>query len=195
MQGSLYLSFDSRNMKELIKIQHELKAPKGQFNSFANFNYRSLEDILEALKPLLWESKCFLYLSDRVEQIGERYYVRATATLVNSEAQQISVSACAREAAERKGMDSSQITGATSSYARKYALNGLFAIDDTKDADGQEEVHSEVRKVKSASADSGSPRPASEKQIKYLHDLGAEVPEGLTFAQAQVKISALVNDK
>lgn len=121
-------------MKELIKIQSELKAPKGQTNTFGNYKYRNCEDILEALKPLLLENNCSVIITDDIVQIGERYYVKATATL-KGETDSISVSAFAREAADKKGMDASQITGATSSYARKYALNGLFAIDDTKDAD------------------------------------------------------------
>jgi hypothetical protein len=121
-------------MKELIKIQTELKAPKNQRNSFGNYNYRSCEDILEALKPLLKENNCMLNITDELVQLGERYYVKSTATISNV-TEKISASAYAREALNKKGMDDSQITGATSSYARKYALNGLFAIDDTKDAD------------------------------------------------------------
>ena len=122
-------------MKELISIQRDLKAPKGQYNSFGKYKYRSCEDILEAVKPLLNENGCFLTLSDDVVAIGDRIYVKAIATLTNSEGVQISVSALAREEDQKKGMDGSQITGTASSYARKYALNGLFCIDDTKDAD------------------------------------------------------------
>jgi len=123
-------------MDKLQKIQSELKAPKGQRNSFANFNYRSCEDILEAVKPLLAKYKCSLTISDEMWSIGTRYYVKATATIIDNEAKEaLSVTAFAREQETKKGMDEAQITGATSSYARKYALNGLFAIDDTKDAD------------------------------------------------------------
>ena len=118
----------------LVGIQSELKAPKGQFNSFGKYKYRSAEDILEAVKPLLKKYSCNLTISDEIHQIGERYYVKAIAT-INDGAQSLSVSALAREADTKAGMDCSQITGAASSYARKYALNGLFAIDDTKDAD------------------------------------------------------------
>ena len=118
---------------ELARIQHELKAPKGQFNKFGNFNYRSCEDILEAVKPLL-NDNLFLILSDEVVQVGDRYYIKAIAKLSNGK-ESIEVPAFARESLDKKGMDDSQITGATSSYARKYALNGLFAIDDTKDSD------------------------------------------------------------
>lgn len=130
-------------LQHLAQIQSELKAPKGQRNTFGMYNYRSCEDILEAVKPLLTERGLVLLITDDIVQIGERYYVRATATIYDAEGSFISNSALAREEAVKKGMDASQITGATSSYARKYALNGLFAIDDTKDADatnkGQDE--------------------------------------------------------
>ena len=121
-------------MKELVAIQQELKAPKGQFNNFGKYKYRSCEDILEAVKPLLAKNNAQLTISDDIVEIGGRVYVKATATLtVGSEIE--SVTAFAREAETKKGMDESQITGMASSYARKYALNGLFLIDDTKDAD------------------------------------------------------------
>lgn len=123
-------------MKKLTKIQSTLKAPKGNFNSFGKYKYRSCEDILEALKPLLAEQGCVVTLSDEIVQIWERYYIKATATLLDCESGETqSTTAFAREELEKKGMDSSQITGSASSYARKYALNGLFAIDDGVDAD------------------------------------------------------------
>jgi len=122
-------------MKELIAIQTDLKAPKSQTNTFGKYKYRSLEDILEALKPLLQKQNCFVSLTDEITLVGDRYYVKATATIRNDSGDSVSVSAMAREEENKKGMDSAQLTGATSSYARKYALNGLFAIDDTKDAD------------------------------------------------------------
>ena len=122
-------------MKELISIQQELKAPKGQYNSFGKYHYRSCEDILEAVTPLLGKYNCFLNLSDQIEMIGERFYVKATATITNSEGKSVVATASAREQENKAGMDVSQITGSASSYARKYALNGLFCIDDTKDAD------------------------------------------------------------
>ena len=117
----------------LVKIQRELKAPKSKWNDFSKFNYRSCGDILEAVKPLLSDGY-FLTLSDEIVQVGERYYVKATAKLSNGK-ESIVIQAFARESLDKKGMDEAQITGATSSYARKYALNGLFAIDDAKDAD------------------------------------------------------------
>ena len=122
-------------MQELISIQSKLKAPKGQRNKFGNYNYRSCEDILEAVKPLLADNECHLVINDQIELIGERYYIRATAIITNKEGFKIEASAYAREPISKKGMDESQITGAASSYARKYSLNALFAIDDTKDAD------------------------------------------------------------
>lgn len=118
----------------LQQIQQKLKAPKNQRNSFGGYNYRSCEDILEALKPVLAEFNAAVLLSDEIVQMGTRWYVKATATL-KTETESVSVTAYAREAENRKGMDDSQITGSASSYARKYALNGLFGIDDTKDAD------------------------------------------------------------
>jgi hypothetical protein len=120
--------------EKLLAVQSALKAPKTQVNSFAKYSYRSCEDILEAVKPLLKENGLTLTLSDQIEMIGSRFYVRATACVTIGETS-ISATAFAREPEQKKGSDESQITGAASSYARKYALNGLFCIDDTKDAD------------------------------------------------------------
>lgn len=122
-------------MEKLAKIQKELKAPKNQRNSYGGYNYRSAEDILEAVKPLLDDA--ILTLQDDIIQVGDRYYVKATATFQDGDFVK-SVSAFAREPLEQKGMSESQITGAASSYARKYACNGLFCIDDTKDPDTDE---------------------------------------------------------
>jgi len=122
-------------MKELINIQSELKIPKKNYNNFGKYYYRNAEDILEALKPLLKAQNCYLTLSDTIKEVGGRIYVEATVVLTNSEGNTITATASARESETKKGMDESQITGAASSYARKYALNGLFAIDDTKDSD------------------------------------------------------------
>jgi hypothetical protein len=125
--------------EKLLAVQAELKAPKGQTNSFGKYKYRSCEDILESVKPLLKKYNATLVISDSLELIGERYYIKATATFQDVETDGIiENTAYARESAEKKGMDDSQVTGATSSYARKYALNGLFLIDDTKDADTDE---------------------------------------------------------
>lgn len=123
--------------EKLLSVQVELKAPKGQYNSFGKYKYRSCEDILEALKPILDKQKLVLFISDEVVEINTRNYIKATVHLINPEkvGEAIQVSALAREEETKKGMDGSQITGASSSYARKYALNGMFMIDDTKDSD------------------------------------------------------------
>ena len=123
--------------KKLYNIQQELKAPKGQFNEFGKYKYRSCEDILEEVKPHLAKEKVILYFVDKIENVGNRNYIKAELNFVDIESEEvITNSAYAREEETKKGMDGSQITGASSSYARKYALNGLFAIDDTKDSDG-----------------------------------------------------------
>jgi len=123
-------------VKIMQSIQSELKAPKGQTNKFGGYSYRSAEDILEAVKPLLNKYNCFLTVSDEIVEVGGRVYVKATATVHESHSDPIALTtAFAREAEVKKGMDDAQITGSASSYARKYALNGLFAIDDTKDPD------------------------------------------------------------
>lgn len=120
----------------LMAVQAELKAPKGQHNSFGKYDYRSAEDIIEAVKPLLKENGLFLTMSDDIVLIGDRYYVKATVSVTDIvTGESVQTSALAREAAQKKGMDESQVTGTASSYARKYALNGLLAIDDAKDAD------------------------------------------------------------
>ena len=133
----------------LVKIQAELKVPKNQTNNFGKYKYRSAEDIVEAVKPILNKYGTALLISDEVVQVGDRIYVKATAKLVNGTDESIIVNGWAREEEVKKGMDAAQITGSASSYARKYALNGLFAIDDTKDADAtnnhQDEVGEEKR--------------------------------------------------
>ena len=132
---------------KLNVIQLNLIAPKNQYNSFGKYNYRSCEDILEGLKPCLQETKTAVTVNDEIVQIGDRYYVKATATLFDCETgESVSNTAYAREEESKKGMDSSQVTGATSSYARKYALNGLFCIDDVKDADTRDNRQEEAKK-------------------------------------------------
>ena len=121
---------------KLIEVQSKLKAPKNQFNSFGKYNYRNAEDILESVKPILREVGAVVVLKDEIVLIGDRYFLKTKAQFIDAEnGETIEVEAMAREAEEKKGMDSAQVTGATSSYARKYALNGLFLIDDTKDND------------------------------------------------------------
>lgn len=126
--------------KKLLNIQKELNVPKGQYNKFGGYSYRNAEDILNAIKPLLWENECTAFFrKDVIEQVGDRYYLVATFDFVDiSTGEKITVEARAREEEKKKGMDASQITGAASSYARKYALNGIFLIDDAKDADANE---------------------------------------------------------
>lgn len=121
-------------MKALIAIQQELKAPKGQYNKFGNFRYRSAEDILEAVKPLLGRYNALLTLTDEIVQFGEWVFVKCTA-IFQADGERVETVAYARHPSDKKGMDDSQITGSASSYARKYALSGLFLIDDERDPD------------------------------------------------------------
>ena len=152
--------------KKLSGIQCELVATKGQYNNFGKYSYRSCEDILEAVKPLLDKYKVAIVIKDDIVLVGDRFYVKATATLIDSETgESVEASAFARESADKKGMDSSQVTGATSSYARKYALNGLFAIDDNKDADATNTHGKETIKVNMTPV-------LSEAQLKRLYAIG-----------------------
>lgn len=156
----------------LRKIQTELKAPKGQYNSFGKYNYRSCEDILEAVKPLLEKNKATVYITDDVVLVGDRVYVKATATFTDAEGKSVSVSAFAREPLERKGMDPSQITGATSSYARKYALNGLFLIDDNKDADTDENINESDERAKQDKSPKKQMPKYTEKELEMMKSWG-----------------------
>ena len=133
--------------KKLIKVQATLNAPKSQFNSFGKYHYRSCEDIMGALKPLLAAEGLFQHVSDEIVMIGDRHYVKATVTVTDGELS-VSNSALAREDRDKKGMDGAQITGASSSYARKYALNGMWNIDDSKDADTNEFRDQQARQAK-----------------------------------------------
>lgn len=145
---------------KLSAIQTKIKAPKNLYNSFGKYNYRNAESILEAVKPYLESLNLYLVINDSIQMIGDRYYVKATATLTDCETgESIEVSAYAREVEEKKGLDGSQVTGATSSYARKYALNGLFLLDDTKDAD-TDEYHKQTNK----------PQPSKEPSEEELKD-------------------------
>lgn len=149
-------------MKELIAIQSELKAPKSQFNKFGGYKYRKAEDILEAVKPLLAKQKCTLIITDDVVLVGNRIYVKATATIKNEKGECETTTGWAREEETKKGMDGSQITGASSSYARKYALNGLFAIDDNADSDttndGQHQAEQQANTPTQAAQQTASPQ-------------------------------------
>ena len=163
---------------KLVKVQNELKAPKSQFNKFGNYAYRNCEDILEALKPLLNEVKAIVNISDEIVLVGERYYVKATVKFIDAETGEVvEASAMAREEESKKGMDSSQLTGSTSSYARKYALNGLFAIDDTKDADTTN-TH-----------DKGNVKSLSEAQLKRMYAIGKNA------GYENSKVDSMINQK
>ncbi len=160
--------------KALGAIQAELKAPKNQYNAFAKYHYRSCEDILEAVKPLLAKNNATLTITDEPVEVGGRVYIRATCefSVANSE-EEIVVSAYARESESKKGMDDSQITGATSSYARKYALNGLFLIDDARDADTQPPVKDERKSTVSANeiVSEVNKKTTIEQLNRYFSDL------------------------
>ena len=186
--------------EKLSNIQYELKAPKGQYNSFGKYKFRSCEDILEAVKPICYKYKTSLILSDDGVRIGERYYIKATATLYDNEAtykenadkficDKVQNTASARESLEKKGMDDSQITGTASSYARKYALNGLFNIDDTKDADTDEykiqvDGNAKIDKTKVMALQKAisNSKISSDDVDNVLDDFGYEKLEDITIA-------------
>lgn len=164
----------------LMAVQAELKAPKNQHNSFGKYDYRSAEDIIEAVKPLLKDNGLFLNMSDEIVLIGDRYYVKATVKVVDVvTGESVQTSALAREAAQKKGMDESQVTGTASSYARKYALNGLFAIDDNRDADTDEYARQTsqnaagARSTRNAYTSKGSAN--DELRSKAMHSLTKEM--------------------
>lgn len=143
-------------MKELIAIQSRLHAPKSQYNKFGKYKYRKAEDILEAVKPLLAEQGCTLVISDEIVLVGDRFYVKATATVKNGSGDKEFSVGYAREELSKKGMDDCQVTGASSSYARKYALNGLFAIDDNQDSDSTNVAEQQQQQQQSADTASQS---------------------------------------
>lgn len=164
---------DKRVLREkLQKIQVELKAPKDLYNKFGQYYYRNAESIQEALKPLEEKYKVTIMLSDSIEVIGNRIYVKATATLCDCETDEtLTVWAYAREAETKKGMDDAQVTGATSSYARKYALNGLFLLDDTKDVDSEEyQAQGKSEPNKATSKKESKPKSESKAEVKPLTD-------------------------
>lgn len=160
--------------KKLSFIQEKLKAPKNQYNRFGKYNYRSCEDILEGLKPYLRDLGLVLNLFDDIEVKGNRYYIKATAKLIDVETSEFIESyAYAREAENKKGMDSAQVTGATSSYARKYALNGLFAIDDTKDSDyyNNEETIQNSKPKQAKKQVKNTPRKPADKKTVLIENM------------------------
>lgn len=171
--------------EKLIAIQTKLKAPKGQYNSFGNFNYRSAEDILEAVKPLNAEQGLLLTITDEIKEVGGRIYVVATAT-VSDGTDELKVSAFAREPENKKGMDESQITGATSSYARKYALNGLYAIDDNNDADTDEHKQQQENALKKQPAQKQQQKEPTEKELHEIVEKYVRNIEALGVERAQI---------
>lgn len=164
--------------EKLLNIQTELKAPKGQVNKYGGYKYRSCEDILEAVKPLLKKYDATLTIRDDIEQIGNRYYIKAMVTLIDIKTDEvINNTAYARESETKKGMDDSQITGTASSYARKYALNGLFLIDDTKDADTGVTKTEKIEKVKKLSSDVNT--ILDYYKVEKLEDLSEDTLQGI----------------
>jgi hypothetical protein len=164
-------------MKELISIQQKLKVGKSNYNNFGKYKYRSCEDILEAVKPILNENQCLLTMSDDIVGVGDRVYIKATATVTNSDGVTISNTALAREPQVQKGMSDSQITGSASSYARKYALCGLFAIDDNTDTDSQDHTTTtRIQTIEKLLKDTGSDKGSflSYFKIKKLSEMSAE---------------------
>ena len=159
--------------EKMVAIQSRLNAPKNQYNSFGKYNYRSCESILEAVKPLLKEQNCYMVITDDIFSVGDRVYVQAVATITDAESgETIQNTAFAREAEKKTGMDDSQITGTASSYARKYALNGLFLIDDNKDAD-TDENHIERKARSEHKAQQDDPKVGA-KQIEQMTELAGE---------------------
>jgi hypothetical protein len=173
--------------EKLTLVQSQLRAPKGQFNKFGNFHYRSLEDIVEFLKPLLLKKGLTLIMSDSVKMIGDRFYIETTATLINSEQpeEKIITTALAREANEKKGMDSSQITGAASSYARKYCLNGLFAIDDNRDNDSPNLHQLSVSQTTKTAKYNGNNGSSNDNNIKVQPQMEQMQIQGLSKLQLE----------
>lgn len=182
-------------LKKLFDIQQELKVPKNQRNTFGNYNFRNCEDIMEASKPICAKHNCLLTCTDELIQIGERYYVKAIATLFDIDSEEsINTSACAREEEIKKGMDASQITGASSSYARKYALNGLLQLDDNKDADTNEyKKQQEDKQTNKKPTPKKVDKPVEmidANQIKVIHTLFTKIEK----SESQV-FKNFTNDK
>ncbi|SEN95428.1 ERF superfamily protein [Peptostreptococcus russellii] len=174
--------------EKLIKVQTLLKAPKSQYNNFGKYNYRSCEDILEAVKPILEEVGLTLLITDTIEIIANRYYVKAECTVIDIEdGSNLKTTAYAREAEEKKGMDVAQVTGATSTYARKYALNGLFLIDDTKDDDflNNGEQYKNTNETKS--------QQKNGEQYKNANETKSQQNKGLTEKQIKRLYAVAIN--
>ena len=184
-------------LSELVYIQSKLVAPKNQRNNFGNYNYRSCEDILEALKPLLKEVNCSLTIGDEIVQVADRIYVKATATLITPSGEEFKNTAYAREEESKKGMDASQLTGATSSYARKYALNGLFCIDDTKDADAlnTNKEYTEKTSPKKKSVYDEINATTTQAELKAIWEKNTELQTDGNFVKAVTLRKTQINEK
>lgn len=171
--------------KKLLDVQTELKAPKGQFNKFGNYSYRSCEDILESLKPLLKQVKATVVLTDEIKLVGDRYYIEATCKFIDIETGDVlENTSLAREDENKKGMDLAQVTGSCSSYARKYALNGMFCIDDVKDADATNNGKEDNNK--SHSQVDASARKLSDKQLARLYAIANKAGADKDLVKQQV---------
>lgn len=185
--------------EKLMIVQNELKAPKNQYNSFGKYNYRSCEDILEGVKQLLLKAKATLTISDEIVQVADRIYVKATATFTDVESgESITNSAYAREASDKKGMDESQVTGATSSYARKYCLNGLLCIDDTKDADTDERANEKKARASKAAKTEKSDEQKNAEMVAGVNPLlvpngTGMTPERLDFLHKEMERTGINN--
>jgi len=173
-------------MTKLTQIQKALKAPKTQFNNFGKYYYRNCEDILEALKPLLED--CTLFITDEIVMIGNRFYVKATAHFYEQGTEGVHVSASAREEESKKGMDGAQVTGSASSYARKYALNGLFLIDDTKDADSTNKGEDKQVKPSPIKGDTTPPTASETQETAIPDDIPANLGEETPHTNNQVEL-------
>lgn len=182
--------------EKLTEVQNELKAPKSRYNSFGKYNYRSCEDILEAVKPLLKSKKLAMTVKDEVYSVGDRFYIMAVVTVFDCESEEkITTTAYAREDSEKKGMDGSQITGSSSSYARKYALNGMFAIDDTKDADswnthGKDKSSEKKEEQKEQKVDYATDEQIG--KINYMCNANPEFKEALPKALKKYGVNNVV---
>lgn len=176
--------------EKLIAVQAKLKAPKGQWNKFSSFYYRSAEDILEAVKPLNAENGLLLTIKDEPILIGDWHYIKATATITDGKKSH-EVTAYARESLNKKGMDDSQITGTASSYARKYALNGLYLIDDTKDAD-TDEYQNQNNQAQQPSQNAQTGNKASDKQLNFVKKL---IKENVTEKYNEAQLRELLKQR
>ena len=184
----------------LNKVQTELVAPKNQFNAFGKYNYRSCEDILEGVKSLLKEHNCIILISDSIEMVGDRIYVKAIAKFIECETgDTIENTAYARESLTKKGMDDSQVTGATSSYARKYALNGLLLVDDSKDADSMDNSKEEAPQQQKQYEDDPNKEWMDNinktKIINYAKEKGMAGDQAVQYSRTKFKVSKQIAEE